>query len=259
MVNVIVPICKDGKNYIKILEKLSNISSVRVILGVTEDEKEKIYQFADQENISFHVFEKGSKTEEIINSLQKYIEQGSVMIMRKPIKMEEFNRFISQRKDIVTCERKMGKVKAFFFMLWQNILKLFLGVRLYAGNPSVIYFSEEISAVLAQSYNLSYSSRVDRWRGIEQAVVQVDGDDVKTPVDKKSNLKYIIGGAICLAVATVVTVFVCIFAQMSIIIGLLLACLDIIALATALIMAVMIGFNTTVGNKKFKDANEVEE
>ncbi|MBO5022097.1 MAG: hypothetical protein J6C53_01260 [Clostridia bacterium] len=259
MVNVIVPISKNGKNYVKILEKLSNISSVRVLLGVTEDEKENLSQFATQENMSFHVYEKGSNIEEIINSLQKYIQQGSVMIMRKPIKMEEFNRFISQRKDVVTCERKMGKIKAFFFMIWQSILKMFLGVRLYAGNPTVIYFSEEISAVLAQSYNLSYSSRVDRWRGVEQAVVEVDGEVVKTPVDKKANTKYIIGGAICLAVATVVTVFVCIFAQMSIIIGLLLACLDIIALATALIMAVMIGFNSAVGNKKFKDANEVEE
>ena len=259
MVNVIIPISKNGKNFEKILEKLCNISSVKVILGVTEDEKGNLARFANEENLSFHVYQNGSNIEEIINSLQKYIEQGSVMIMRKPIKMEEFNRFISQRKDIVTCQRTMGKIKAFFFMLWQNILKLLLGVRLYAGDPTAIYFSEEISAVLAQSYNLSYSSRVDRWRGAEQAVVAVEGDMVKTAVDKKSNVKYIIGGAICLAVATVVTVFVCIFAQMSIIIGLLLACLDIIALAVALIMAVMIGFNANVGNKKFKDAFEVEE
>ncbi len=259
MVNVIVPIAKNGAGFVKILDKLSNISSVHVILGVVESEASVVSHLADGENISYHVFENGANREEIINSLQAYIEEGSVMIMRRPIKMEEFNRFISQRKDIVTCERKMGRIKAFFFMIWQNILKLFLGVRLYEGDTSVIYFGEEISAVLAQSTNLSYSSRVDRWRGVEHGVVDAGEEFVKTDIDKKANFKYILTASVSVVVAIIVSVIVCLFAKMSIIVGLLIACLDIIALAVAVIMAVMIVFNNMVGSKKFKYASEVEE
>ena len=180
------------------------------------------------------------------------------MIMRKPITMEEFNKFIVQKKDVVTCEKKMGKFKTFMLRLWQKILHLFLGVKLYDGDSSVIYFSEEISMVLSQSGNLSFSSRADRWRGIEQSIVETNGNPVKTPIDKKKNWIYAISAIVAVIVATAVSVTVFMLAKLSVIIGLLVACLDILALAVAIIMCVMIAFNNTVGKKHFGRAIEIQ-
>ena len=259
MVNIIIPISNNAKQFEEIMKRLTHFESVRVHVGVCESEyKEMKNNFSENENFQIHCFANGSHIEEMINSLQMYLEIGNTMIMRKPISMDEFNKFISQRKEVVTCSRKMGKVKTFFFNLWQKILKLFLGVKLYEGDPSVIYMNEDITAVLSQSNNLSFSSRADRWKGISQGVVETIAQPTKTPVDTKKNFYYILSIVISLALASVVTTVVCIFAKMSIIIGLLVACLDIIAVAVSVILGVMIAFNNTVGKKHFSHAIEIQ-
>lgn len=260
MVNVIIPISKNPQDFVKILDRLGNLESVFVHVGICDSEYDALVnQIGQSDNVYVHAFADGADREEMINSLQSLIGNGPLMIMRKPITMEEFNRFISQNKDVVTCERGFGKFKAFMFMIWQKILKLFLGVKLYDGDPSVIYFSPEISAVISQSGNLSYSSRVDRWRGIAQSTVETKSPPVKTVVNKKNNINFIIFAVVSLLVASTVTTVVCLFAKMSIIIGLLIACVDIIAFAIALIMVIMIAFNSVVGKKHFDRAFEIEK
>ena len=260
MVNVIVPISKNSQDFINILKRLGNLESVFVHVGICDNEYEALTsQIGKLENVYVHSFIDGSDREEMINSLQSLIGSGPLMIMRKPITMEEFNRFVSQNKDVVTCKRKHGKIKSFMFKIWQKILKLFLGVRLYEGDSSVVYFSPEISSVISQSGNLSYSSRVDRWRGIEQSTVETKSPPVKTTINNKHNLYFIIFAIMSIIVASAVTTLVCIFTKRSIIIGLLIACVDILAFAITLIMIIMISFNTVVGKKQFNRALEIEK
>ncbi len=257
MINVVVPISNNAQEFYEVLGRLGNISNANVLVGVCESQYEDLsLRLRNFDNVSIYMYADGTHREEMINALQYYLQQGSVMIMRKPISMEEFNRFIVQKKDVVTCVRGMGKVKTYLLSLWQKILKLILGVQLYEGDTSVIYFNEDISSVLSQSSNLSYSSRADRWKGIEQATIETKAKPVKTPVNKKRNLYYIICCIIALAVSVTITTTVCLFAKMSIIIGLLLACLDIIALAIVLVMCVVIAFNQVIGKKHFDRATE---
>lgn len=253
MINVVVPITGNAKDFYSILERLGNISTANVLVGICESEYGDLkLHLRAYENISVFMYADGTHREQMVNALQYNIEEGSVMVMRKPITMEEFNRFISQKKDVVTCERGMGKIKSFLFMIWQKILKLILGVRLYEGDSSVIYFSEEVSAVLAQSSNLSYSSRADRWRGISQGTVATKGKPVKTPKNKKRDFYYILCCVLALVLASAITTVVCLFAKMSIIVGLLVACLDIIAFAIVCVVCVMIAFNNVVGRRRFE-------
>ena len=116
----------------------------------------------------------------------------------------------------------------------------------------MIYFDDEISAVLAQSSNLSYSSRADRWKGISQGVVATQGAPVKTPKNKKRNFYYILCCVIAFVLAAAITTVVCLFAKMSIIVGLLVACLDIIAVAIICVVFVVIAFNNVVGKRRFE-------
>ena len=258
MVNVLVPITNNAKRYKKILSSLSRANNVVVLVGVVSNQINEL-NFLDSENIYIIEFQDGSKMEEIINGLQKYISVGSIMIMRKPISENEFNSFVNNNKDVVTCRRNLSSFKAILFNFWQKILKTFLGVRLYEGDASVIYFAEDIASVILSSSNLSYNSRVDRWRGIEQGTVVVEGESVKTETDKKANIRNLIISLIAIAVAVSVTTVVSIFARVNLIVGLLLFCLDFIALAIVLILLVITIFNNMVGKKLFGYALEISQ
>lgn len=258
MVNVVVPITNNAKRYKKILSSLSRANNVVVLVGVVSNQINEL-NFLDSENIYIIEFQDGSKMEEIINGLQKYISVGSIMIMRKPISENEFNSFVNNNKDVVTCRRNLSSFKAILFNFWQKILKTFLGVRLYEGDASVIYFAEDIASVILSSSNLSYNSRVDRWRGIEQGTVVVEGESVKTETDKKANIRNLIISLIAIAVAVSVTTVVSIFARVNLIVGLLLFCLDFIALAIVLILLVITIFNNIVGKKQFGYALDISQ
>ena len=84
MVNVIIPITNNAKRYKKILSSLSRANNVVVLVGVVSNQINEL-NFLDSENIYIIEFQDGSKMEEIINGLQKYISVASIMIMRKPI------------------------------------------------------------------------------------------------------------------------------------------------------------------------------
>lgn len=256
MINVIVPIVHNAKSYKKVLSSLVNVDNVNVLIGVVSSQM-SVLQTLEGDNIYYVEFKDGSNREAIINSLQKYIGDGALLIMRKPILPNELSEFLNTDKDVVVCKRNMSTVKNLFFQLWQKILRLCLGVRLYDGDTSVIYLGEDIATVISGTRNLSYSTRVDRWKGLVHGSVIVQGEPVKTDKDIKLNIKYALIALLAIIIGVVVTVVVSLYARVNIIVGLLLFCLDVICLATALILLVMIIFNNTVGKKNFGYAEEI--
>lgn len=256
MINVVVPIVHNAKSYKKVLSSLVNVDNINVLIGVVSSQM-SVLQTLEGDNIYYVEFKDGSNREAIINSLQKYIGDGALLIMRKPILPNELSEFLNTDKDVVVCKRNMSTVKNLFFQLWQKILRLCLGVRLYEGDTSVIYLGEDIATVISGTRNLSYSTRVDRWRGLVHGSVIVQGEPVKTDKDIKLNIKYALIALLAIIIGVVVTVVVSLYARVNIIVGLLLCCLDVICLATALILLVMIIFNNTVGKKNFGYAEEI--
>lgn len=256
MINILIPITQNAKGYKKIIADLSSNEEAEIFIGVISSQKNAL-QYPNRDNIHVIEYDNSAKREEIINSMQKYIQVGELFIIRKPITYNEFKDFLKNDRDIVVCKTNLSPIKKFFFMIWQKILRLCLGVRLYDGDTSAIYFGEDLAAVLAQSNNLSYSSRVDRWRGVDQGSVIVEGEPVKTEVDKKENIKYLLFGLLALILGAAVTTVVAIFARVNVIVGLFLFCLDAICLAVFLLLLVVIIFNTVVGKKKFSSALEL--
>lgn len=257
MLNVLIPIVSNVKAYQKLLSALNSADNLNVLVGITSSLKSQLTSIG--ENVYVIEYEDGSSRESIINGLQKYLEEGAVMILRKPITIEEFNNFIRTKKDVVVCKKNEGKVKQFITFIWQKLLKLFLGIKLYEGDTSVILFGEDVSSIFSGINDLSFSSRVDRWKGLEQGVVEVKGSAVKTEIDKMAVIKYMIIALISLLISVVVTTCVSLFVPMSIIIGLLLFCLDIISLTIICIMVVLILFNFSVGKKHFQNAIEISD
>ncbi len=256
MLNVVVPIVNNSKMYVKLLTSLSNVNGVNVFVGYVTSQKNDLLS-VEGNNFNFIEFKDGSHREEIINSLQKYLGEGAILILRKPITVNEFNSFANTKRDIVTCRRTLTKIQSFFMGLWQKILKLCLGVKLYDGDTSAIYFGDDISSVVLNSSNLSYNSRVNRWKGVDQDTTVVEGDKVKADKDTKTNINSMIISLIALLIGVVVTTIVSIYATVNIIVGLLLFCLDVICLSVILIFAIMTIFNNIVGKKQYGYAVEV--
>lgn len=256
MVNVIIPIIQNAKGYKKIITDISFGDDVEIYIGIISSQLANL-KIDYKDNIHIIEYQDSSKREEIINAIQKFIQSGELIIMRKPITFNEFKSFLNKGTDIVVCKTNYSPIKRFFFYIWQKILRLCLGVKLYEGDTSVIYFGEDLSSVLLQGNNLSYSSRVNRWKGTEQGSVIIEGNPVKTEVDNKEIIKYVIFSLVSLIIGATVTTLVSIFAHVSIIIGLFLFCLDAICLAISLLLVVVIIFNIIVGKRKFGSALEV--
>ena len=136
-------------------------------------------------------------------------------------------------------------------------MKAFLGVNLYYGDTSVVYFSEVLLPILFESGNLSFASRVDRWIGVDKATEEAKCPTEKYNPDKKTITKYCIFANVSLLIACLVTTFVCVFAKIGIILGLLLFCVDSICLVVIFILVVLIIFNCSVGRRNVETAVEI--
>ena len=255
MVNVIIPIVDKKYNFNEILSNLANLSEVKVFIGVKEELFNSIVEVVDGvENFHVTMVNNYSTREGVINALQIHVGLGATLIMRRPIKISEFNKFVSSNKDVVTCRKILNKFQLFVFALWQHLLKFFLGLKQYDGDTSVIFLGQDLSSVISESGNLSFSTRADRWRGIEQETVLVSGEPVKQDIDKKSLIAYLSIIFAALTVAVVVTVCLCVFVNVNIIIGLLIVCLDLICSAIILMTVVITIFNKIVGKKNVEEA-----
>lgn len=257
MINVLIPITDNAEKYNKLLANLSNEENIRVFVGVVKSQSHFI-SVGESENILFFEYMDNSKREEILNSLALNLQEGEVMVIRKPITFEEFNKFYVSKSDIAVCKNNYGKVSGFFHKLWQNILKLCLGVKLYEGDTSVIKFGEDIGAVLSQTHDFSYATRVDRWKGLKSESIDVKGERTAIDIDKQSILRCSISMALALICAITVTLCVSLLTKVGIIGGMLLFCLDVICLAIVLVMIIMICFNCCIGKKHNKRAKFYE-
>lgn len=257
MINVLVPITDKAEKFNKLLANINGNQDIMVFVGIKKSQREQL-DFLDSENITIVEFDDNSKREEILNALSLNLQEGEVMVLRKPITFEEFTKFYTCKEDIAVCKQRRSKFGGFFHKLWQKILKLCLGVKLYEGDTSVIKFNEDIGAVLSQTHDLSYATRVDRWKGLTTEAVETKGEQVKAERDNKTILMCSITAFVALVVALVTTICVCLFTKVQIIGGLLLVCLDVICLAVIFIMMVMVGFNCEVGKKHNKKANLAE-
>lgn len=258
MINIVVPIIDENKEkFLKLLSKIDGAEELAVYVGVENKNKDVGLLFEESENISVLVYEDGADIEELINGLQRYVGMGATVILRKPISLDELSRFLNCKQDIATCKKQRSKIKGFIFNIWQSIIKLFLGIKEYEGDTSVVYLSEDISAVVGESGNLSFSTRANRWRGIEQSTIEVKGEPIKHEIDKKTVLKYSLIATVALLLGVIVTTVVCLTVKVSIIIGLLLICLDMICLAVAVLTIIITIFNTRVGKKRVNEAKDI--
>lgn len=254
MINVLVPITNYNKKYREILLQLSGDEDINLLVGISNKIRNEV-DYLDSSLV--HIYDDSFDKEAVLNSLFTKVEEGSILIMRQPITLNEFNSMVTNGENIVTCRKHRNVFTGFMFKIWQKILKTFLGVSLYSGDTSVVYFSEVLLPILIENGNLSFASRVDRWIGVDKTTENVKCEPEKYEPDKKSITKYCIFADVSLLFACLVTTLVCVLANVGIVLGLLLFCVDAICLAIILISVVLIIFNCSVGRKNVEMAIEI--
>lgn len=258
MVNVLIPITDKENDYSRLIAEISFYENINIIVGMTEEINKKIIR---EENVKYMVYKNGANKEEILNSISKFVLAGKLLILRKPISKKEFNKIIFTNEKILLAKSKpQNKFISFFKKVWHKIVKLLFGVAFYEGDTSVIMFDENLAEVLLQTGNVSYNTRVNRWRGITESSLEIENNSsVKYPVDKKQNIIYSVVIACLLAIVVIVTTLVCLFVNLNFILGLFIVCLDIICIFVSLLLLFMMLFNNKVGQKNIGNASIFEE
>lgn len=257
--NIVIAVNDRNKDKFNSLLKELDGQNVQVFVGIEEKNAQCIAEFNESENIYISKFQDGCKKESMINGLQKYVQPGATLVLRKPITLEEVQLFLGCNRDVATCKVQRSKIKAFFFGLWQVVLKFFLGVREYEGETSAVYINNDISSVVGESGNLSFSTRVNRWRGIEQTTIEVKGQPAEKETDKKPIIKYSIIAITSILLAIIVTTVLCLTVNVGIVIGLLIVCLDVICLAISIMTIIIAVFNSRIGKKNPEEAVESDK
>ncbi len=257
MINVLVPVTENAEEFLKSVKAICNDINIQLIIGVQESIA-KNYDFNIPNAIVKEYDDKVTR-EEMINDFQPLLLGEGVFVARKPFTMSEFENFTSQKEQIVVCKSNdKNKFVTFVKRVWRNIVKFIFGVKFFEGDSSLIYFNQDLGGVLTNVNNFSYSTRIDRWRATTKTAVDSSYPNVKPEQDKALNMKLIVFALLALVIGVVTTTLVCLFAKVTIVIGLLLACLDIICLSISMLLLIALTFNMQIGHKNINNVKKGE-
>ena len=124
MNNIIIPVV--DKEMLEFAENMKKRKDDFVIIGATVS-LEKELKKTKKANVVTKIFEDGSKKEEIINSLKEEMEEGKVIVCRKPLSDEEIDKFFASEEDVIICKETRSKFHNFFFKLWQIFMQMLFG------------------------------------------------------------------------------------------------------------------------------------
>lgn len=255
MKNIIIPVINE--EMLKFVDEVKSVKDVKVIIGVRQDLFDKVKNIR-KKNFTIKVYENTAKKEEIINSLKDQIDEGKLLICRKAITAKEIEMFFNSEADITICAEKRNKFQNFFFKLWQFVMEFLFGFKFYDGDISVIAFNDNLFKVVSYIDNLSYSSRVNKWKGVQIKTIETESPKAKKEYNKiKAN--FMLYGWITLYLATIASAFVFFwFVRATFLTGLLFAS-AILIVQIALIIAIAIyNLNLRVGQRLFNKAKAVK-
>lgn len=251
MNNIIIPVTSE--DMLEFVESLKKKNDLYVLVGVTKSLEDKIKKTRSK-NFCLSVFEDGAKKEEIINSLKDKTVEGKIVICRKEISLKELDLFLSSTKDIAVCKENRSKFKNFCFGIWQKVMKFLFGFEFFDGDVSVISFNENLYPVIKNIENLSYVSRINKWKNSKIDLIETNEQPCKMEYDKTMvNLKFYGFLALFLAVIASCVVYF-IFIKATFLSALLFAVAIFIALIFAFIETAIFYMNLRVGQRLFKRA-----
>ena len=254
MNNIIIPIV--DKSMITFAEEAKKRDDF-VVIGIVKS-LEKELKKTRKQNVVIKVFEDGSKKEEIINSLRDELVEGKVLICRKEITPQEIEKFFNSNADIMTVKQKRNKFQEFIFGIWQTFVRMLFGFEFFNGDVSVICFNSNLFPVIKNISNLSYSSRINKWKKVEIHEIETISPPAKKEYDKvKTNA--MLYGWIFVFLSVVASAFVYFyFVKATFLTGFLYFCAILIAFVMMFIAVAIYYLNIRCGQRAFGKAKTVK-
>ncbi len=181
MTNIIIPIIDE--EMLKAYQNAVKFTDVNLIVGVCENFASKV----KGKNTTMKLFKNSAKKEEIINALQEYIVQGDVLVLRRSINEKDYANLKASKADIVISKENHSSFKKFFIKVWKKFMKYAFGLTFFNGDISCIYFKVNLFEVLKNANDLSFISRVNKFKGVLVDSISLSVVNFKTEYNKVKN------------------------------------------------------------------------
>lgn len=253
MINLIVPIVENAEKFEEFVNK-HNGKDVKIFVGIIDGLKDKFKP--KSKNVEIHVFANKSKKEEIINSLHSCkMQNGRIMLVRRPLTDEEFVALSTSSKDICTLKARHNGFVSAFKRFAKKIVRRFFGFT-YFEDISAICYKENMFELLSVCNNFSIATRINRYVGVEVDEVLTETKPVKREYNKMASVSLLcmwillflgsVAGAICVGI----------FTKTRVLIVVLLIAWLIIMLTLMLVGIVNFTRTTAVGELRYGRAEE---
>ena len=254
MVNILVPVKE--KDMIKFCQDVEKMPNVHLIVGVTEQLKKATK--LKGKNTDVKVFSDETQKEQMINALKAQTDEGKIIVCRKAVDAKVLQKFINSEKDIALCKIKRGKFKTFLFNCWQKIVNFVFGIGCFEGDTSVVAFSKDLFKVLNNTDNLSYYSRINKWKGVSFDYIDAGITPVKMEYDKKRNIEMLcLWGGLFLAVVVATIVFF-LFVKARFLYAFLFGALNLLGFIGLVVSTLAFVLAVKVGQRSFKKTKTLQ-
>lgn len=256
MINIFVPIIDEVDKYQEFLSKI-NKRNVKVFVGVHENLADKL-KFSSK-SVVVTKYENSAKKEEILNELSSQkIENGKILVVRRPLDEEEYQSLITSDCDIAVLKQKRNKFVQFLKNLKAKILQKIFSFS-YFEDISAVCFSENLFDLICQCNNLSMASRINRYVGVSIDEIETAHKAVKKETNKTKNGLMLFGVTMFLLASIASVVCINLFTKPHPIAIMFEILWLIVALTTWLIGLINFSRAVAVGDLRFGRAVEVNK
>lgn len=254
MENIIIPVI--SREMVAFANETLGRRNTRVIVGVNKDLLPLIRDVDINKNC-IKTFEEGTTKEEIINALNGELDDGKTLICRKAITKEEINKFFVSDSDITVCFEKRSKFKNFFFKMWQYFVKILFGFEFFDGDVSVVCFNENMFPVISNLSNLSYASRVNKWKYVTVSQVETREPAVPKEYSRRRSVATVCAWVFLLLAVIVSTIIFYLYFEPKFLTCLLFACAILLAFVGLFVSIAIHVLNVRTGQRNFKKGKKV--
>ncbi len=255
MNNIILPLKSDFEAAAAFIKSVKR-KDCTFFVGITSEGKDKIKA---SKYVKVFVYKNGTAKEEMINSLSAEICEGRIIILRKLITAKELDAFIAAQSDIATCAtKKRNKFADFFYKLWKRAVRAMFDFNFFDGDVSVVAISEKLAPVAKNLKNLSYASRVNRWKGVSESQIEVSSPPAKKEFRRARVNFGLAMWSLLFAAVIASTVVYFLFRPATFLSCFMWACgifLSLVALTIAIFIYIL---NLKAGKRIFKEAEREE-
>ncbi len=259
MINLLVPITENVEKFECFIKNVKDKldKDINILVAIT---KKLSKTLKIEKNVaSVSVYADGSNVEQMINSLHSSkLKKGKIMVARRPLTDEEFEKLSTSEKDIAVLKRKRSKFVTKFKNLMTRLIKKFFAFT-YFEDISAICYKENIFNLLSVCGNFSMATRVNRYVGLEIEEVETHEKQVKKIYSRTKNILKLFAGALFLTACVAGIVCISIFCKINPLFILLFLIMGF--LGVAVFSTVLLNFTRTlaVGHLRWGKAESVSE